>query len=205
MLGMRSSNSVFSKSTRSASSEHILSSTFGTSDALLRAADLYAKVRTGLPVVLYSSLILLQAESAAPSDALYSSNLSAALYELGDYAACFQAICRATNNLSEGAKGASDSLFLRLSLRLAKSLRHGVRSGTISSVLLGENITVVEKLSALSDTTGTSDELRMAWTDWAKVESEMTRVSEGAYGARVRLSGIPILKKAAYVQCCCSA
>ncbi|KAF8876829.1 hypothetical protein BD779DRAFT_1677583 [Infundibulicybe gibba] len=73
-----------------------------------------------------------QAETADPTDVVYPSNLSAALYEIGDYAASVDAIVRALQILSVNEAQASDPLVQRLSARLAKALCHGARCSVIT-------------------------------------------------------------------------
>ncbi|THH19933.1 hypothetical protein EUX98_g8683 [Antrodiella citrinella] len=136
-----------------------------------------------------------QAEAAAPHEAVYSSNLSAALYELGDYASCLQAICRATNKLTE--QEAQSSLSPRLSTRLAKTLSYGVREGKISADLIQSSAVVIEKLSTEGAKPSASDELVTAWKLWDKVDGEMDVVRKGAPDAQIRLSRLPMFKAAA--------
>ncbi|KAK0441234.1 uncharacterized protein EV420DRAFT_1769052 [Desarmillaria tabescens] len=69
-----------------------------------------------------------QAEEINLRDAVFPSNLSAALYELGDYCGSFEAICRAVQQ-----PDCSSNLHQRLSPRMAKCHIYGTRSGTISS------------------------------------------------------------------------
>ena len=75
---------------------------------------------------------MFQAENADPSDPVYPSNLSAALYEIGDYAKCVDAVIRSWNLLKDKAD-VKPELIIRLSTRLAKSLCHGVCAGTITA------------------------------------------------------------------------
>lgn len=140
-----------------------------------------------------------QAESIESTDAVYPSNLGAALYELGDYAMCFQAICRATNKLANVEEGSS--FILRLSTRLAKTSSHGIRAGTISKsdLLQDSACSVIERLSMLTDKPDAPTELVAAWKDWRLVEGEVERMLVGADDARTHLSALPIFKKAAYV------
>lgn len=141
-----------------------------------------------------------KAEAAAPNDAVYPSNLSAALYEMGDYAACFEAICRSVKRLPE--PDANPSLSLRLSTRLAKSLSYGVRSGTISSDVLQQSSGAIQALErkfneALSKSSEVPGDTVRAWKDWKRVEKEIEAVSRGRDAAQDRLVRIPIAKKAA--------
>lgn len=142
-----------------------------------------------------------QAEKAAPQEAVYPSNLSAALYELGDYPGCFQAICRATNNCPDSE--ANSNLLSRLSLRLAKTLAHGVRRGDISPQSIQDGSTVLERLKKSADAgSSTNTDLVRAWNDWKRVEDETETVAKGAASARTRLSQLPIFRKGSCVDTC---
>ena len=63
---------------------------------------------------------------------------------MGDYAACFEAICRSVKRLPE--PDVNLSLSLQLSTCLAKSLSYGVRSGTISSDVLQQSSGAIQAL-----------------------------------------------------------
>ena len=138
-----------------------------------------------------------QAEAAAPSEAVYPSNLSAALYELGDYSACFQSIIRASNKLSEAER--QSSLLQRLSTRLAKTLCFGTRAGVIDCQDIQVAAVSVETLASAVDRAGASEEIKWAWKEWRRVERETDGVLERAAEAREGLSKLPIFKKAACV------
>ncbi|KAH8101280.1 hypothetical protein BXZ70DRAFT_935376 [Cristinia sonorae] len=142
------------------------------------ASDLYAK-----------------AEIACPEAAVYPSNLSASLYELGDYASASEAIIRAAKNLSEPER--SSSMFHRLSTRLARTLSHGVRAGTIPSEFFQDNVVEVKELSQSTQDESAGNELLTAWKDWTRVESESDGVLQGAADARSRHSCLPLAKPAA--------
>lgn len=121
---------------------------------------------------------------------------------MGDYAACFEAICRSVKRLPE--PDANPSLSLRLSTRLAKSLSYGVRSGTISSDVLQQSSGAIQALErkfneALSKSSEVPGDTVRAWKDWKRVEKEIEAVSRGRDAAQDRLVCIPIAKKAASV------
>ncbi|KAK7453528.1 hypothetical protein VKT23_011808 [Stygiomarasmius scandens] len=99
-----------------------------------------------------------KAESAAPEDPVYPSKLSAALYELGDYLACFQAICQAVRK-AQASQEDHSSLFFKLSGRLAKSLSHGSRNGTIKALPLEDVQAVISELKVLSESGNPGSEL----------------------------------------------
>ncbi|TCD63146.1 hypothetical protein EIP91_005905 [Steccherinum ochraceum] len=136
-----------------------------------------------------------QAEKADPKEVVYPSNLSASFYELGDYAACFQAICRATSKTP--TTDDSTPLVQRLSTRLAKSLSYGVRSGAITSPDLRKQKVVVERLSRVAENTTSNAELTASWNEWNRVQSETDHVREHASDAKTRLSNLPKFKRAA--------
>ncbi|TCD63142.1 hypothetical protein EIP91_005901 [Steccherinum ochraceum] len=136
-----------------------------------------------------------KAESIAPREAVYPSNLSAAHYELGDYAASLQAIQRAFENIPSTED--VSPLAIRLSTRLAKVLSHGVRDGSISSEMLKDTSEMLSRISTLAENPDFGQELGAAWKDWRRVESEKERVSRGAAGAKAHLSSLPILRKSA--------
>lgn len=133
----------------------------------------------------------------APEEAVYSSNLSAAFYELGDYYACYQAIRRAIRNSSDAE--ISPNLFSRLSLRIAKALTHGVRCNSITTQSIEDGSEDINRLQAVTLTLPYNKELSKAWSDWDRTLNEMARLLEGADAARSRLARLPIFKKSAYV------
>lgn len=142
---------------------------------------------------LLTLLTPVKAEAVAPEEAVYPSNLSASLYELGNYASCFEAICRAARNLSESE--AKSTLLLRLSARLAKTLSFGVYTGAISSESVRDATDVIGRLSAAADEGDASEELTVAWKDWKRVQKQLGCVENRAPDARFRLSKLPIFKQ----------
>ncbi|TCD63143.1 hypothetical protein EIP91_005902 [Steccherinum ochraceum] len=137
--------------------------------------------------------LYIAAESFAPGEAVYPSNLSAAFFELGDYAASFQAIRRAFQNISN----TDDVLPLsaRLSIRLAKVLSHGVRDGSISSEMLKDDGEILDRVSALVDKPDAGGELVAAWKAWQRVDREREKVLRGTASAKARLLSLPIFRK----------
>ncbi|KAF5371689.1 hypothetical protein D9758_003390 [Tetrapyrgos nigripes] len=135
-----------------------------------------------------------RAESTAPQDPVYPSNLSAALYELGDYSACFQAICRAVSNASN-PKDDHSSLLSRLSLRMAKSLSLGSRNGMINTFTIEKEKTAVERLKTLGKSSDPKSELAITWEQWRRVEEEAKSVSNGVEEAKTRLTRLPLYRK----------
>ena len=128
-----------------------------------------------------------QAERAAPGEAVYPSNLSAALFELGDYASCFKAIVRATPALSKAEK--QSTLLTRLSTRLAKALTYGSRDGSLPSDVYnsGSAADVIKTLSLEAEKASASEEIKWAWKEWYRVRNEKKHVEENAADARIRL------------------
>lgn len=141
-----------------------------------------------------------QAETLAPQDAVYPSNLSAALYELGDYKGSYEAVCRSGRLLME--QELESPLSTRLSIRLAKSLRYGVRSGSIASEDMAKGTEVVDKLRSLVCNAGDKSsssliEAHRVWNEWRNVEADMDRVALEADEARKRLARLPIFRQTA--------
>lgn len=117
------------------------------------------------------------------------------MYELGDYASCLRAICRAT----EKCTSPNDPLLSRLSVRLAKALSYEIRRGRIPANLLDEASDTIKKLSSIGESSAATKDMGNAWQDWRRVEGEIKRVSEGAAAAESRLACLPIYRKALYV------
>ncbi|KAJ7068905.1 hypothetical protein B0H15DRAFT_139954 [Mycena belliarum] len=150
-----------------------------------------------------------KAEELCPDNPVYASNLSAALFEEGDYLSCVLAIDRwcklhheskkSTGTGSEPLKTDADpsvvqhkALSLRLSGRLAKALSHGVRSGSVSQKHIddvGDTITELERVGA--------SELQRLWSDWQHIARETGDRGERVAAARARFSVLPIFRKAA--------
>ncbi|ETW77481.1 hypothetical protein HETIRDRAFT_446351, partial [Heterobasidion irregulare TC 32-1] len=119
---------------------------------------------------------------------------------MGDYAACFEAICRSVERLPK--PDVNPSFSSQLYTRLAKSLSYGVRSGTISSDVLQQSSGAIQALErkfneALSKSSEVPRDTVRAWKDWKRVEKEIEAVSRGRDAAQDRLVRIPIAKKAA--------
>ncbi|TFY67011.1 hypothetical protein EVG20_g4091 [Dentipellis fragilis] len=121
------------------------------------AAELYAK-----------------AEKLSGNEHVYPSNLSAALYEVGDYAGCRDAIFRACKLLGPEC---DYKVSLRLSTRLAKALTYGIRQASVFAAF--ENVSgkqEIEKIRAMLQN-GTHDAENLhAWEDWDKALGERQRV-----------------------------
>ncbi|KAH9916974.1 uncharacterized protein BXZ73DRAFT_105668 [Epithele typhae] len=147
--------------------------------------------------------ILLQgefAESADRHDPVYPSNLSASLYEEGNYSGAVDAILRAWNVLKD-RPGTKQEVIARLSTRLAKALAHGFKCGTIDNAAVGaikEQAAHIE--SAASAGTSTSDastsvEHPRVWEEWASLSAHLDDYDEKAVAGARALSRLPILSK----------
>ncbi|TCD63140.1 hypothetical protein EIP91_005899 [Steccherinum ochraceum] len=137
--------------------------------------------------------LYMQAEAASPNDAVYPSNISAALFELGDYNACLQAILCASNKLK--ASQDQSSLSERLSTRLAKALTYGIRSGKITLDDVQQNAELIDELSKEGVKADAGSEATLVRKEWHRVSSEAEMVKSGAAVARKRLAGLPIFKR----------
>ncbi|KAF8876825.1 hypothetical protein BD779DRAFT_1475455 [Infundibulicybe gibba] len=136
-----------------------------------------------------------QAEIADSTDVVYPSNLSAALYEMGDYAACLKAIVRAWRLLSLSDSQASGPLVQRLSTRLAKALCHGGRCGTITRLIV--DAPANQRATAELSSKGGSN---CAWDEWNALvdgygNSDWDKIS---HQAKIGLSRLPIFRCPVY-------
>lgn len=117
-----------------------------------------------------------QAEKADARDPDYPSNLSAALFEVGDYLGCVGAVLRAWRRLKD-LSDKPEGLVLRLSVRLAKAHCHGARAGTISmDHLMFSEIDIDEMRSAATRAfvdDGSHETLLRAWPEWSVTRSEL--------------------------------
>lgn len=94
---------------------------------------------------------------------MYPSNLSAALYETGDYQGSAEAILRAYK-LLDASKNAKPDMIARLSTRLAKCLAHGLLSDHISDEFLAEHEDSITKLK--NSSLKLSADVEKAWKLW---------------------------------------
>ncbi|KAJ7311762.1 hypothetical protein DFH08DRAFT_973846 [Mycena albidolilacea] len=130
-----------------------------------------------------------QAEKLDPTNPVYPSNLSAALFEMGSYNECASAILRsfALLDLSSSSEEKS-SLAPRLSAQLAKSLSQALAAGTSVSLKNGvaDQIARIEKAYSADEP---------AWTVWrSSMDGGESRLEVVDF-ARERLLSLPILKK----------
>ncbi|KAJ2932711.1 hypothetical protein H1R20_g4369, partial [Candolleomyces eurysporus] len=90
-----------------------------------------------------------EAVALDPKSLVYPSNLSAALYELGQYSSCVDTVLAAWK-LIESPTNDSSGIAKKLSSRLAKALVLGLQDGTIPSSLVRENCAEIEYIRAIS-------------------------------------------------------
>lgn len=133
---------------------------------------------------------------------MYPSNLSAALYEAADYAACSEAVLRSWK-LLRGREDAKADLTARLSGRLAKSLCHGVRAKTVTLDSLAAHGPDIQQIrdAAVKTTASSSviEELDRVWSEWDAVKAEATAyVENGREGLR-GFSRLPMFYKPLWV------
>ncbi|KAK0442712.1 uncharacterized protein EV420DRAFT_1752253 [Desarmillaria tabescens] len=119
-----------------------------------------------------------QAQELSSEDPVYTSNLSAALYELGDYPGAFDAICLAVTK----SNAESPDFLQRLSTRMAKCLLYG----TVDHTLVSKRASIVEKLE--------SSYHSKEWKMVRAVEYEADRNAAGRVAARSRLLDLNKLK-----------
>ncbi|KAK0434477.1 hypothetical protein EV421DRAFT_1909374 [Armillaria borealis] len=112
-----------------------------------------------------------QAQESSPEDPIYTSNLSAALYELGDYSNAFNAICLAVTK----SDPESPDFLQRLSARMAKCLLYG----TIDHNVLSQAAIIVNKLESRHSS--------KEWKMWRALESEANMIAVGSTAAQHRL------------------
>lgn len=109
-------------------------------------------------------------------------------------------MCRSSRLLTE--QELESPLSTRLLIRLAKSLRYGVRSGSIASEDVAKGADVVDRLRSLVCNAGDESsssliEARRVWDEWRNVEADMNRVALEADEARKRLARLPIFRQTA--------
>ncbi|KAI9060048.1 hypothetical protein FKP32DRAFT_1679333 [Trametes sanguinea] len=136
-----------------------------------KAVNLYSKASV-------ANHLRLRAEKSDPKDPVYPSNLSAALFEAGDYVACVDAVVRAFK-LLKGQQNSSDnpSLLIRLSSRLAKALLNSVQSDPESLTTLKkyepEYLELKESAFATPSSAASTSDLSRVWSDWESFELQL--------------------------------
>ncbi|KAJ7708983.1 hypothetical protein B0H17DRAFT_1124763 [Mycena rosella] len=144
-----------------------------------------------------------KAEELCPTNPVYASNLSASLFEEGDYLLCVTTIDRwcklhgepKTNPSADPSPAPNNALALRLSGRLAKALSHGVRSGSMSQKQIDDLGATISELE-LVGSNGEPD-LRRLWADWNIIAREAGARDGKVAQARARFSVLPIFRKTA--------
>ncbi|TFK84369.1 hypothetical protein K466DRAFT_527474 [Polyporus arcularius HHB13444] len=135
-----------------------------------------------------------KAEQCDPKNYVYPSNLSAALYELGDYTGSIDAVVRSWRLLRDRSD-AKVELITRLSTRLAKSLCHGARAGTVTNKLLRRVASDVRQLREASMNGAPDEELKRVWDEWTTVYHELVPCAEKAHASLTGLSRLPLFFK----------
>ena len=120
------------------------------------------------------------------------------MYEIGDYAKCVDAVIRSWNILKDKTDAKPD-LILRLSTRLAKSLCHGVRAGTILQETLAkykEDVMLLQEAAAEHPASAAaSEEHGRVWEDWETVKLEMDDYAKKGESCLCGLSRLPLFLK----------
>ncbi|KAG7447536.1 uncharacterized protein BT62DRAFT_1060778 [Guyanagaster necrorhizus] len=129
-----------------------------------------------------------QAEEVEPGDPVFPSNLSAALYETGDYAGSYQAILRSAKLLSESP---NPPLAAKLSSRLPKALTYGLRNRTVSLKDCHNDKQFIEQLKL---PTGISDD---AWQELERAVGEHDTLVQQARTGRLNFVSLSMARKAA--------
>ncbi|KAI0719797.1 hypothetical protein C8T65DRAFT_826784 [Cerioporus squamosus] len=132
---------------------------------------------------LQSIQVYAKAEGVDAKDPIYPSNLSVALFELGDYSGSVEAGLRAWKRLKERSDEKSD-LVARLSSRVAKALCYGTRAGTIGNDILAAHGDDIDSLrvASFNEVSGNTSALSQTWQEWdaTKAESEACLKKRGA-------------------------
>ncbi|KAG6820545.1 hypothetical protein H0H93_015430 [Arthromyces matolae] len=126
------------------------------------------------------------AEKLDPTNPVYPSNLSAALFETGDYLQCAKAILRSWSHNPE------PTLAIKLSARLAKALCHGVHNRSIDFAYISTNENAIKSLGSLSAPDASGN--HALWAQWRTLYSKLENFADLSHVAKVRLSKMPISK-----------
>ncbi len=117
-----------------------------------------------------ASKLYARAEQIDRKDPIYPSNLSAALFELGDYLGSVEAGLRAWKRLEERSDETPSNLVTRISTRVSKALCYGARAGTINSDTLAVHGDNIHRLRAASSNT---DALSRNWQEWDATKAQL--------------------------------
>ncbi|KAJ7498066.1 hypothetical protein B0H11DRAFT_1998531 [Mycena galericulata] len=140
-----------------------------------------------------------EAEKICPTNPVYPSNLSAALFEEGEYLSCLMAIDRwwqlyRPAKFEEDPLGPDSRLALRLSGRFSKALCHGVRSGLVSQDRIHDLRVTIAELQLVNLAGNPASECSR---DWDRIAAQPGNWDENAAEARARFSALPIFRKTA--------
>ncbi|KZV73536.1 hypothetical protein PENSPDRAFT_648881 [Peniophora sp. CONT] len=138
-----------------------------------------------------------KAEDAVPTDPVYPSNLSAALYEAADYAGAFSAILRSWS-LLQNANETKNVLALRLSTRLARTLANGLSYGSFSLGDVNDATAGVQGLRARADEGDepANVEARRLWKEWDILCERANSIGEeDRQQAKIDVARMPLLKQ----------
>ena len=123
------------------------------------------------------------------------------MYEVGDYSACAIAVLRAWN-LIQGNPDAKSDLIVRLASRLAKSLCHGLRVGSITTDFISsrkEDIMFLQEEASAkplaSVNAASQEEFARVWAEWECVKLEMEDYSTKRGACLQGLSKLPMFVK----------
>ncbi|KAI0719798.1 hypothetical protein C8T65DRAFT_802334 [Cerioporus squamosus] len=144
-----------------------------------------------------ASKLYAQAEKADQSNPVYPSNLSAALFEIGDYLGCVDAVVRASRLLKTDPAAKTD-LVARLSNRLAKALSYGARSGTIQITEYCSRMNDIDELRGIAFRTAndvTKAALDGVWGEWEATKAEAQLFAEKREESLGALSRLPLFFK----------
>lgn len=147
-----------------------------------------------------------QSEAVDPTDPVFPSNLSAAQYELGQYAECIKTIVRAWLLLKKATEPKPD-LALRLFNRLGKAMVQGVAEGSFNRTVFTETLWGIESLKhgivtlALRNPENTAySDAVLAWSDMLHFKDQIDSRRITTKRALARLHNSSALKKSPYVR-----
>lgn len=145
---------------------------------------------------LLSTTSHVQAISLSSLIPIYQSNLSAALFEVGDYPECIATIDRACHlaRVPKRDDASLRALEAKLSSRLARALCHSLQANQISSDFLKEH----ESLVASLKNAAMDENSQCWWHEWDSLVSNTNR-NRDARKSHVKLLSLPLHKRAAWV------
>ena len=96
--------------------------------------------------------------------------------------------------LRSAALSLDPALSIKLSTRLAKTLSHGVRDGSISPSLAREMQSNTNDLEEVSLIDSCPPDNAQAWQVWRSIRATLDNRDKLSYEAKLRLSRLPIYK-----------